>query len=352
MDAKYDYASLKKFGTELLAKSGMTADIASIVAEVLVEGDLLGKSTHGMQLLSPYLKSIAAGDMTLSGEIKVLKEAGGNTTLDANYLPGPYVIKEAIERAIQKMPSFGIVSTAIQRCHHIACLQAYLKPVTDLGYAIILTCSDPSVRTVAPYGGVKPAFTPNPFAVGIPTEAEPILIDISASSTTNGRSMQLNKEGKKFSSDCLMSSEGEVTNDPAVLFEDPPGTILPLGGVDFGHKGFALALLVEMLTSGLGGHGRSHEPTHWGASVFVQLIDPEFFGGIRHFKRETTWLSNACRAAGKEADSNAVRMPGGKGLEMRAAQLKHGVVLYPAIMPPLEKWAEKLNVEIPVPKAT
>lgn len=351
METRYEYASLKKFGTGLLVKSGMTADVASVVADVLLEGDLLGKSTHGMQLLSPYLKSIAAGEMTLSGEPKVLKEAGGNMTLDADYLPGPYVVKLAIERSIQKLPSFGVVSTAIQKCHHIACLQAYLKSVTDLGYAVILTCSDPSVKTVAPYGGVKPVFTPNPFAVGIPTEGDPILIDISASSTTNGRSMQLNKEGKKFSSDCLMSSDGEVTNDPSVLFGDPPGTILPLGGVDFGHKGFALALLVEMLTSGLGGCGRSHEPTHWGASVFVQLIDPEFFGGIQHFKRETTWLSNACRAAGKDSDSHSVRIPGERGLSMRAAQLKDGVVLYPAIMPALEKWAAKLNVEIPLPKA-
>lgn len=332
---------------ELLVRSGVAEPIAADVAEVLVEGDLLGKSTHGLQLLSPYLKSIQAGEMTLSGVPKVVKESGGNFTLDAEYLPGPYVVRHAIQNAEKKLPTFGITTVAIQRCHHIACLQAYLKPVTDKGYAIILMCSDPSVKTVSAFGGVKPVFTPNPLAVGIPTESDPILIDISASTTTNGRSMQMHKRGEKYSSDCLLTSDGNPTNDPAALFNDPPGTILPLGGVDFGHKGFSLAILVEMLTSALGGYGRSNEPSRWGASVFLQLIDPEFFGGIRHFKRETEWLARSCRASVKEGEATPVRMPGERALGLRVEQMREGVTLYPAIMPALEKWAGKLDVELP-----
>ena len=64
-----------------------------------------------------------------------------------------------------------------------------------------------------------------------------------------------------------------------VLFADPPGTILPAGGLDHGHKGYGLALMVEALTMGLGGFGRAEPAEGWGASVFVQLLDPDAFAG-------------------------------------------------------------------------
>ena len=79
----------------------------------------------------------------------------------------------------------------------------------------------------------------------------------------------------------LVDNRGEATDDPAALKASPPGAILPLGGLDRGHKGFGLGLMVEALTAGLGGYGRADKPTSWGASVFLQMIDPEAFGANR-----------------------------------------------------------------------
>ncbi len=346
---RYTYASLREFAITLLTGFGMDAALADVVAEVLLEGDLLGKSTHGLLLLNPYLASIGKGLMTLSGTPKVVSEVAGNVTLDAGYLPGPYVVKQAIERLLTKVESFGIATATIARAHHIACLQAYLKPVTDLGYMIVLTCSDPSCVSVAAYGGVKPVCTPNPIAVGIPTESTPILIDISAATTTNGRTLQFYKQGLKYPSACLQTAQGEPTNDPAVLFEDPPGTILPLGGPDYGYKGFALAIVVEALTAALCGHGRTDHPDQWGASVFLLLIDPKCFGGLEHFKRETESFAQTCRNSGPDASEPIVRMPGDSALKLRETQLDQGVALHPSIMPALGKWGEKLGVTSPEP---
>lgn len=327
----------------------MDAAIADVVVEVLLEGDLLGKSTHGLLLLNPYLASIAKGQMALSGVPEVVKEVAGNIALDAGYLPGPYVVKQAIERMREKVESFGVTTATISRAHHIACLQAYLKPVTDLGYMIVLTCSDPSCVSVAAYAGVKPVCTPNPIAVGIPTQSTPILIDISASTTTNGRTLQLYKQGLKYPSDCLQTAQGVPTNDPAALFEEPPGTILPLGGPDYGYKGFALAIIVEALTAALCGHGRSDDPGQWGASVFLQLIDPKCFGGLDHFRRETESFAQTCRHSGPDPSRPTVRMPGDAALKLRETQLAQGVALHPSIMPALQKWTEELAVIVPEP---
>ena len=75
----------------------------------------------------------------------------------------------------------------------------------------------------------------------------------------------------------------------------PPGSVLPLGGPDLGYKGFALGLLVEALTSAMGGHGRADEPKQWGASVFLQVMDPAAFGTRDSFIHEVEWLAEACR---------------------------------------------------------
>ncbi|MFP3526971.1 Ldh family oxidoreductase, partial [Pantoea sp. SIMBA_072] len=83
---------------------------------------------------------------------------------------------------------------------------------------------------------------------------------------------------------------GQLSDDPVDFFTRPQGSILPLGGQGFGHKGFALALLVEALTSGLAGHGRKDAPEQWGASATAVVIDPRFFGGLEAFTDETSFL--------------------------------------------------------------
>ena len=140
-------------------------------------------------------------------------------------------------------------------------------------------------------------FTPNPLAAGIPTSGDPILLDISASYTTNGLTGRLHTQGESCRIDGCRMRRGTPTRDPAVLFNEPKGTLLPLGGLEAGHKGYALALLVEALTGGLAGIGRADPNEGWGATVFVQVLDPAAFGGVEDFVRQTDWLADACRTA-------------------------------------------------------
>jgi LDH2 family malate/lactate/ureidoglycolate dehydrogenase len=204
---------------------------------------------------------------------------------------------------------------------------------------------------VAPYGGTQPVFTPNPIGAGIPTGGDPILIDISASITTNGLSSRLRREGKRYPGLWAIDAHGTPADDPNVLFADPPGSILPTGGLDHGHKGYALALLVEALTQGLGGYGRAEAPDQWGASVFVQVLDPAAFGGLAAFIAETGWITAACRANPPVPGVSAVRLPGQAALAQCRQALAEGVPLYPGIWDTLASWAARLNVAMPDPLA-
>lgn len=344
---RYAAADLLSFATSLIEHTGLPSERAAVMAEILLEADLMGHTTHGLNLLAPYLRELDANNMTKEGNPIVIADNGSVITWDGRYLPGVCLVVEAMNLAFERMVQQPMVTVAIQNSHHIACLAAYVKRAADRGLFILLASSDPSERGVAPFGGLERLYTPNPLAAGIPTQGDPIIVDISMSNTAIGYVTQYRQAGKKMPGKWLLDSEGNASDDPNDFFADPPGSILPLGGIDLGYKGFALGLLIEALTSALAGSGRS-QPHRWGASVFLQVINPDAFGGLGNFTREMQWLADAAHANRTRPGEPPVRLPGERGLKQRAEQLANGVTLYPTIMPALAIWAEKFGVPLPV----
>jgi LDH2 family malate/lactate/ureidoglycolate dehydrogenase len=344
MSVRHPAASLRKFAVALLTRAGLAADKAAAVAEILVEGDLLGHTTHGLALLAPYLGELDSGRMTKSGEPITVADFPAALTWDGKRLPGPWLVLRAIDVAIPRAKTNGVCTVAIRRSHHIGCLAAYLQRVTDQDLMVLLTCSDPNICSVAPFGGRREVFTPNPLAAAWPTGGEPVILDVSTSITTNGLTNRLYKEGRRFPGAWALTAAGEPTDDPATLHTKPAGTLLPMGGLDHGHKGYAFSLLVEALTGGLAGHGRADPREGWGATVFLQIMNPACFGGAAEFRRQTQCVADACRATPPRPGVERVRLPGETGLRRRAEQLANGVELHPGILPALEPWSRKLGV--------
>lgn len=349
MSNRYAAATLREFAQALLGATGLPSDRAAAVADILVEGDLLGHNTHGLALLPAYLAELENGRMIKEGEPRVIADFPAAVTWDGRRLPGPWLVQRAIDLAAARARKNGVCTIAIRRSHHIACLAAYLQRVAEQGLMIVLTCSDPNARGVAPHGGRRDVMTPNPLAAAWPTEGEPVILDVSMSITTNGLTRRLASEGKKFPGVWAVDAEGNPTDDPAAVLATPPGALLPAGGIDHGHKGYAFGLLVEALTGALGGHGRADPPEGWSANVLVQVLDPALFGGRDDFLRQTSHLAAACRATPPRPGFDRVRLPGESGLRRRAEQLARGVDLYPSILPALVPWSEKLRVAAPAP---
>jgi len=348
---RYPEETLVAFAHDLLARAGVRDDIARDVAAILVEGDLLGHTTHGLAQLAGYLRELDKGSMRRDGAPTVLNARPASQAWDGHRLPGPWLTLRALDAAIAMAAQHGTGTVVIRRSHHIACLAAYLTRATERGLMLLLSCSDPSGASVAPFGAVSPVFTPNPIAAGIPADGEPILLDISASYTTNGLTARLNEAGERLPHAWLQDAQGAATDDPRVLFNEPKGTLLPLGGLEAGHKGYALALLIEALTGGLAGMGRADPAEGWGATVFLQVLDPAAFGGRAAFTRQMSWLADACHGATPRAGVERVRLPGERGLALAREQRANGVALHPTILPSLAPWAQNLGVAMPAANA-
>ncbi|HNP34807.1 MAG TPA: Ldh family oxidoreductase [Woeseiaceae bacterium] len=336
--ANVDVATILSAATGVLKSSGLDDAMALTVAETLVQADMTGHHTHGLQLLPYYLNELETGGMAKSGNVQVVRDDGASFFWCAKRLPGAWVLRQAIETMIERSAKRPVVTASISECFHIGSLQTYLSTATDRGLVCIVSATDPSVASVAPFGGTEPILTSNPVAFGIPTSYEPILVDLCTSVTSNSAMMGHLNEGTRPKSECLLDNEGNATNDPQVLKTDPPGTIMPLGGEDFGYKGFGLGLVVEALTLALSGYGRNAGHRAYGEGVFLQIINPDYFAGRLVFEREMSNLVERCKNSRVPAGGAPVRMPGQRAQELHREARNSGVRVTASILSLLEPW--------------
>ena len=167
-------------------------------------------------------------------------------------------------------------------------------------------------------------------------------------SVANGVARQRYLAGERLAGPWLLDHEGTATDDPAVLFEEPRGSILPLGGIDNGHKGFALILLTHALTLGLGGSDPEEPAAGDAFSVIVQVIDPEHFGGRLQFERYAAWLTEQVRGS-PGVGGMSPRLPGDRARRAKREQLAKGVVLEPALSERLRELGSRYDVRFPDP---
>ncbi|MFT4171030.1 MAG: Ldh family oxidoreductase [Rhodocyclaceae bacterium] len=343
---RFDGSGLTMLAQRLLQAAGLEHDKAQRVAELLVLGDMMGRHTHGVALCPLYLDQIAQGLMATHGQPEVIADHGSTVVWDGRYLPGLWLVDEALNVAFQRLPQAGMVSIALRRSHHIACLASLVKQAVDRGYIAILASSDPAFGFVAPYGGRQPVFTPNPFAIGYPGTRTPVLVDISASITTVSMVRQKAAAGEMLAEPWLLDGHGAASRDPRVLEQsDPRGSILLLGGLEYGHKGFGLALMVEALTQGLSGFGRKDSEKRWGGSVYLQVIDPEAFAGREAFIATMDDLTARCHASAPIDETRPVRMPGEQTARNIARAQAEGVEVAPEVVARLREWAQRLGVD-------
>lgn len=345
-DPYYDAIKLVAYGAELLSAAGLAAPMAVCVAETLVEGDLLGHDTHGLAQLPGYVKEVESGGMTRSGEPQTVSDKPAAVLWDGRRLPGPWLVHRGIDLLLPRARELGSATLVIRRSHHIACLAVYMLRALQENVLLMLACSDPRSASIAPYGGTQAVFTPNPIALGFPLSEGGVMLDISASITTNGMTNRKRAAGERFERDWLMDAQGHPTNDPNALFASPPGTLLPVGGLDHGHKGYGLAILIEALTGGLAGHGRADPSEGWGATVYLTMHDLDAFGGRDAFLRQMDHVAVRCRDNVPIDPSRPVRLPGQRGLTLRAARQREGVRLHPAIAPALAAVEQRYGLSL------
>jgi len=231
--------NLKKYLYDLYRKIGLSEQDSAFIATSTVETNLWGIDSHGVMRVPIYVRRLISGAMNKSPNMRILKESNALTVLDGDNACGYIVGREAMNLAIDKANRYGVGVVGAINSNHFGATGIYTRLAVDNEMiGIAMTTSPPYIA----FGGSrKPIVGNNPIAIGIPTFGRfPILLDIAMSVVAGGKLLVARAKGEKIPLDWATDSEGHPTDDPEKAFK---GYFLPLGG----HKGFGLALIVEIL---------------------------------------------------------------------------------------------------------
>ena len=238
----------------LLRKSGSPESHARIVAAHLVENSRLGIHSHGILRVPQYLKEIRRGEIDPRARPRQTRVRGAVTWVTGNAGFGPLGGIYAGRRAVRAARKHGVGLVIATELGHTGRLGAYAELIAaERCIAIIFGTGPQRGHIVAPFGGIDGRLSTNPIAFAVPNRTTPVVADFSTSAMPEGKLRSARNLGKQLPAGVLQDPSGNPTRDPRVLYAKRRGTLLPLGGADFGHKGYALGLLVEAMGTLLGG---------------------------------------------------------------------------------------------------
>lgn len=265
--------------TEILVKAGAPEDKARSVAESLISAQEAGHPSHGLIRLIEYVSFVKKGTVFAGADPKLIGEHGAVASIDGNWGWGQVACKYALELIGERISKFGTFTITIKNVNHIGRLGEYVERLAERGLVSIMWCnSDPSV---AAFGGVERLFGTNPFAVGIPTSGEPIVIDFATAASAEGKLRVARANGQQVPKGMVIDKLGVESTDPNAFYEG--GSLLPFGG----HKGYCMSLMIELLGGGLsGGHPATSSEYSRGNGTVLIAMDPKYFAGSENFLSE------------------------------------------------------------------
>jgi hydroxycarboxylate dehydrogenase B len=343
-------ADLLTFTHALFQTAGLPADEASTVAAALVDGNLCGHDSHGVIRIIQYVKALEEGGMRAGVPLLVIKESPAVLVADGQWGFGQVQARRLLERLVPKARTAGIAAGTLRHAGHIGRLGEYAEIVTRLGCAFLCTVNGHGFgRGVAPPGGIDSRIGTNPLCLGAPTAGDPLILDIGTSVVAEGKVRVAFNKGVPAPEGWLLDEHGRPTTDPGVLYREPRGSILPLGGSQSGYKGFGLGLLIDVFAGALSGGQCSHPdiPSRSANAVFFLVLDVEQFAGAEHFLREVRSLCDAVRTCPRVPGVSEITLPGDPERRERARRLASGIPLDDGTWGQLLALAQRLGVTPP-----
>jgi uncharacterized oxidoreductase len=199
---------------------------------------------------------------------------------------------------------------------------------------------------VAPFGGSDGRLATNPLAFACPGPERPILIDITTSVVAEGKVRLKRNAGQAVPEGWLLDNQGRPTRDPADLYTDPRGALLPFGGI-VGHKGYALGVMVDILSGALSGAGCSYSSTcRLGNAMFFTVVDIEKFVSREEFLEQVGVLERHVKASPPAAGFTEILMPGEPELREEERRLREGIFVDEETWRQFEECARGLGVQL------
>lgn len=281
---------------EILTKLGLNEEDAGIVAEVTLDADLKGFTSHGIGRLPQYIHGIEEGNIQTEGDIIIEKETEAMALVNGNSLFGQLVAHKAMILAIEKAKKMGIAAVGTHNSNHFGVTGYYSDlAIRNDVIGIVTANTEPAI---APLGASKPLIGTNPIAIGIPADETYIAVDMATSASARGKLLEAQRKGEKIPEDVALDKESNPTTDPTKALA---GSILPFGA----HKGYAIAFMIELMNGPLVNAAcgtdvkgtTNHTQKCTKGDLFV-AIDPSKFVDMDQFKNNTEKFISQVRASG------------------------------------------------------
>ena len=342
-------ASLTGFVDSLFRAARVPEDEAARVSESLILANLCGHDSHGVIRTVQYLDAIADGRLKPGAPCTIERETPAVIVASGGWGLGQVQAHRLLEHLVPKAHALGLAAGTLRQCGHIGRLGEYAETAARQCLALIATVNNHGFgRGVAPPGGSVSRIGTNPLCIGVPTAGDPVVLDIGTSVVAEGKVRVLFNKGLQAPPGWLLDEHGRPTTDPGVLYREPRGSILPLGGSQ-AYKGFGIGLLLDMLVGGLSGAPCSTPgaPNMSGNAVFFVLIDANQFAGTDHFLREVTGLTGNIRNCPLAEGATEILLPGDPERREAARRRKQGIPLDDGTWSQLVKKAEAMKVNLP-----
>jgi len=349
--------ALQEFTVSVFTKLGLPLEDAKISVEILIASDQRGIGSHGLQRLNRYVNGLKTGVMKPITEVKILKETPNTLLISGGDGMGQVAGYRAMQMVIDKALKNNVAFAAVRDSNHYGIAGYYA--MMALEYDLIGISLTNSAILVVPTHGKNAILGTNPISIAVPTGKErPFVLDMATSTVPRGKLEVYDREGKTMPSTWATDEVGKATQDAsrvlANLLEKKGGGLLPLGGaeeVDGSHKGYGLALLVDILSGVLSGSA-------FGPYLYAKKDEPakvsHFFGAIKidafiepaQFKSLMDEYINILKNSEKATGQDRIFIHGEKEFELYEQQ-KEEVGIYYKVVEELRKIGEELGIKAP-----
>lgn len=368
--------ALHRLATRLLQALGATGEEADTVAEVLVGANLAGHDSHGVIRIEQYGRLVRAGQIVPGAPCEVLRQTPAAALVDGHWGFGAVVAARATRLAIEMARESGVAAVSVRHCNHVSRLGHYVLMAAEAGLIGLMTANNHGGgRWVAPWGGTDRRLSTNPLAFAAPlaggvrresqgvskyvrggdpekltshaSRLTPLLVDITTSTVAEGKVRVLRNKGLPMPEGWAIYADGSTLTDPAHMYGPPHGSLLPFGGMA-GHKGYALSMMVELLSGALSGAGCSGPgEINPGNALFILALDPGAFGAPEAFQAEATRLVEWVKASPPVPGSAGVMAPGEPEFREEERRRAAGIPIDEETWRQLCELAQGLGVPLP-----
>jgi LDH2 family malate/lactate/ureidoglycolate dehydrogenase len=334
---------LKRYCSSLFENGGMPKQDADVVADTLVEADLIGVESHGVSRVVSYLKKLRRGGVNPNLKLETIRDELGTGVYDAGNSMGAVAAKKVMDIAIEKAKKTGIAFVTVINSSHYGIAGYYAK--LALPHDMIGFSATNSVSQMAPWGGRKPFFGTNPFAMAIPAGTQlPIIADMATSVVARGKIMLSAKMKEPIPMGWALTKDGEDTCDAQAALI---GSVLPFAG----PKGYAIATLIEVITGILSGSVFGPQITGMAiadrpsrTSHCFMAIDVASFGPVRDFKSNIDKMILEIKGNPKAKDVEEIFLPGEIEQKKKMQRLTTGIPVLGVILEELKQEGETFGI--------